>query len=133
MAEPALQPPRWCAAEEATAWVPGSKPIWFTEFGCAALDKATNQPNKFLDAMSSESMLPHFSDGTRNDAIQAAYVEATMAHWRDRPTTRSMPMACGCWTWTARMSGVGTRGPIRPFRGVVICGRTVLRGIADTG
>ena len=68
---------------EATAWVPGSKPIWFTEFGCAALDKATNQPNKFLDAMSSESMLPHFSNGTRNDAIQAAYVEATMAHWRD--------------------------------------------------
>lgn len=68
---------------EATAWVPGSKPVWFTEFGCAALDKATNQPNKFLDAMSSESMLPHYSNGTRNDAIQAAYVEATMAHWRD--------------------------------------------------
>ncbi|WP_411839311.1 glycoside hydrolase/phage tail family protein [Paracoccus sp. ME4] len=68
---------------EATSWVPGSKPIWFTEFGCAALDKATNQPNKFLDAMSSESMLPHYSNGTRDDAIQAAYVEATMAHWRD--------------------------------------------------
>ncbi|RJL05607.1 host specificity protein [Paracoccus aestuarii] len=68
---------------EATDWVPGSKPVWFTEFGCAALDKATNQPNKFLDAMSSESMLPHYSNGTRDDAIQAAYVEATMAHWRD--------------------------------------------------
>ena len=44
-----------------TAWIPQSKPIWFTEYGCAALDKATNQPNKFLDAMSSESMLPWFS------------------------------------------------------------------------
>lgn len=68
---------------EATAWVPGSKPIWFTEIGCAALDKATNQPNKFLDAMSSESMLPHYSNGTRNDAIQAAYIEASMDFWRD--------------------------------------------------
>ena len=56
--------------------MPESKPIWFTEYGCAALDKATNQPNKFLDAMSSESMLPFYSDGRRDDAIQAAYVEA---------------------------------------------------------
>ncbi|TGN62430.1 host specificity protein, partial [Paracoccus liaowanqingii] len=68
---------------QATAWVPGSKPIWFTEFGCAALDKATNQPNKFLDAMSSESMLPYYSNGTRNDGLQAAYVAAVTAHWRD--------------------------------------------------
>src|SRR5690606_5862867 len=52
-------------SRQATAWVPGSKPIWFTEYGCAALDKATNQPNKFLDAMSSESTLPHFSNGQR--------------------------------------------------------------------
>ena len=32
-----------------TSWVPRSKPIWFTEIGCAAIDKGTNQPNKFLD------------------------------------------------------------------------------------
>ncbi|WP_265500846.1 baseplate multidomain protein megatron [Paracoccus beibuensis] len=75
--------PEGVRQREATAWIPGMKPIWFTELGCAALDKATNQPNKFLDAMSSESMLPHYSNGTRNDAIQAAYVEASMAHWRD--------------------------------------------------
>ncbi|MDN5567517.1 MAG: glycoside hydrolase/phage tail family protein, partial [Paracoccus sp. (in: a-proteobacteria)] len=68
---------------QATAWVPGMKPIWFTELGCAALDKATNQPNKFLDAMSSESMLPHYSNGVRNDAIQAAYLEASMGFWND--------------------------------------------------
>ncbi|ARJ69776.1 baseplate multidomain protein megatron [Paracoccus contaminans] len=70
-------------AAEPTAWVPGSKPIWFTEYGCAALDKATNQPNKFLDALSSESMLPWYSDGRRDDAIQAAYVDAVTAYWRD--------------------------------------------------
>ncbi|MFO1139522.1 MAG: glycoside hydrolase/phage tail family protein [Paracoccus sp. (in: a-proteobacteria)] len=68
---------------QATAWVPGSKPVWFTEMGCAALDKGTNQPNKFLDAMSSESMLPHFSDGRRDDVIQAAYVRAMTGFWSD--------------------------------------------------
>ncbi|AXC50157.1 host specificity protein [Paracoccus suum] len=66
-----------------TAWVPRSKPVWFTELGCSALDKGTNQPNKFLDAMSSESMLPFYSDGSRNDAMQAAYVRAVTEHWSD--------------------------------------------------
>jgi hypothetical protein len=52
----------------ATAWVPGMKPIRFTEYGCAAIDKGTNEPNKFLDAKSSESGLPRASKvncGTR--------------------------------------------------------------------
>ena len=35
--------------EVPTPWVPMSKPIRFTEFGCAAVDMGTNQPNKFLD------------------------------------------------------------------------------------
>ncbi|MDO5642986.1 MAG: glycoside hydrolase TIM-barrel-like domain-containing protein, partial [Paracoccus sp. (in: a-proteobacteria)] len=68
---------------EPTAWVPRSKPIWFTEMGCAALDKATNQPNKFLDAFSSESALPHYSSGARDDAVQAAYVRAMTRYWSD--------------------------------------------------
>ncbi|MBO9455901.1 glycoside hydrolase/phage tail family protein [Paracoccus sp. R12_1] len=73
--------PEGVRSREATGWVPGSKPIWFTEYGCAALNKATNQPNKFLDAMSSESVLPYFSTGQRDDAIQAAYVHAVAAYW----------------------------------------------------
>ena len=74
-----------------TAWVPGKKPIWFTEMGCAALDKATNQPNKFLDAMSSESVLPHFSEGRRDDAIQAAYLRAMVEYWGDPAHNPSRP------------------------------------------
>ena len=70
-------------AANATGWEPGSKPIWFTEIGCAAIDKGTNQPNKFLDAMSSESSLPHYSNARRDDAVQAAYIAATMSFWRD--------------------------------------------------
>ena len=98
------------AAAKPTEWVPGSKPIWFTEYGCAALDKATNQPNKFLDAMSSESMLPFYSDGRRDDAIQAAYVEAVTSYWAD--PANNPPMDAGgrmvdlarahVWCWDAR-------------------------------
>ncbi len=62
-------------------WVPQSKPIWFTELGCAAVDKATNQPNVFLDPKSSESQLPHFSNGLRDDLIQQQYLRAQLLHW----------------------------------------------------
>ncbi len=68
---------------EATAWIPQSKPIWFTELGCAAIDKATNQPNKFLDPKSSESTLPKFSNGMRDEYIQLQYLKAMYAYWGD--------------------------------------------------
>jgi hypothetical protein len=41
-----------------TAWMPQSKPIWFTELGCPAVDKGANEPNVFVDAKSSESATP---------------------------------------------------------------------------
>jgi hypothetical protein len=41
-----------------TAWTPESKPIWFTELGCPAIDKGSNQPNVFYDPKSSESFFP---------------------------------------------------------------------------
>jgi hypothetical protein len=31
-----------------TAWVPQSKPVWFTELGCPAIDRGTNQPKESL-------------------------------------------------------------------------------------
>ncbi|MBY5932958.1 glycoside hydrolase TIM-barrel-like domain-containing protein [Tateyamaria omphalii] len=65
-----------------TDWVPQSKPIWFTELGCAAVDKGTNQPNKFLDRKSSESSLPRYSNGGRDDLIQKQYLRAMHSHWR---------------------------------------------------
>ena len=55
-----------------TVWVPQSKPIRFTEYGCAAVDKATNQPNVFLDPKSSESRLPRKSTGRRDEAAAAS-------------------------------------------------------------
>ena len=68
-------------AASPTSWVPQSKPIWFTELGCAALDKAANQPNAFVDAKSSENLLPYFSNGQRDDLIQNRHVIATGEYW----------------------------------------------------
>ncbi|MBI3437828.1 MAG: glycoside hydrolase/phage tail family protein [Proteobacteria bacterium] len=51
-----------------TAWAPQSKPIWFTEIGCPAVDKGANAPNRFIDDKSAESALPYFSSGARDDA-----------------------------------------------------------------
>ncbi|MCO6381890.1 glycoside hydrolase/phage tail family protein [Oceanicola sp. 502str15] len=94
-----------------TDWLPEAKPIWFTELGCAAIDKGTNQPNKFLDAKSSESGLPHFSDGTRDDLIQAQYLRAVAAHFDEvgnNPVSATYggPMVdmsrAHVWAWDAR-------------------------------
>ena len=95
----------------ATAWVPRSKPIWFTEMGCAAIDKGTNQPNKFLDPKSSESALPFFSNGRRDDLIQVQYVRAMHRHFADPVNNPHAPGYGGpmvdmsmahVWAWDAR-------------------------------
>ncbi len=66
-----------------TAWVPRSKPIVFTELGCAAVDKATNEPNKFLDPKSSESTLPKYSSALGDEYIQHQYLKAMYRYWGD--------------------------------------------------
>ena len=65
-----------------TSWTPESKPIIFTEYGCPALNKATNQPNVFYDPKSSESFVPYFSSGGRDDEIQRQYIRATVEYWQ---------------------------------------------------
>jgi hypothetical protein len=51
-------------------------PFWFTELGCPAVDKGANQPNVFIDPKSSESNLPYYSAGTRDDFMQRRYLQA---------------------------------------------------------
>lgn len=70
-------------ASSPTAWVPGSKPFVFTEFGCPAVDKGANQPNVFFDPKSAQSALPYFSSGSRDDLIQRRYLEAHYEYWSD--------------------------------------------------
>ncbi|MFV0298276.1 MAG: glycoside hydrolase TIM-barrel-like domain-containing protein, partial [Hyphomicrobiaceae bacterium] len=61
-----------------TAWLPGSKPVWFTEIGCPAIDKGANQPNAFVDPKSSETALPCYSSGDRDDLVQRRYLQAML-------------------------------------------------------
>ncbi len=94
-----------------TAWVPGSKPIRFTEYGCAAVDKGSNQPNRFIDVKSSESGLPAFSNGRRDDLIQMQYLRAQADYWADSTNNPVSSLYSGpmldmdhahVWTWDAR-------------------------------
>ncbi|GAB4269138.1 MAG: glycoside hydrolase TIM-barrel-like domain-containing protein [Pararhodobacter sp.] len=96
---------------EPTDWVPRSKPIWFTEYGCAAIDKGTNQPNVFLDTKSSESAVPHHSTGRRDDLMQMQYLLAMHGYWAD-PANNPVSEVYGgpmvdwsrshAWAWDAR-------------------------------
>ncbi len=97
-----------------TAWVPGSKPIWFTELGCPAVDLGANRPSAFPDPKSSEGGLPPFSSGARDDLVQRRFLETVLDHWNpDRhPAHNPLSPVTGrpmvdlahahLWTWDAR-------------------------------
>ncbi|XDA96549.1 glycoside hydrolase/phage tail family protein [Sulfitobacter sp. LCG007] len=129
-----------------TAWVPESKPIWFTELGCAAVDKGTNQPNKFLDPKSSESELPHYSNGLRDDFIQMQYLRAMYSHWTDgknNPVSsvygaRMLNMSRAfVWAWDARpypyfpVNGALWGDGENYYRGHWLNGRVTARSLAS--
>ena len=100
-----------------TGWQPGLKPIWFTEVGCPAIDRGSNQPNVFYDPKSAESALPYFSSGRRDDAIQRAFLQAMLDQFdpersSDVDTINPAssvyggrmidPATVHVWTWDAR-------------------------------
>jgi len=99
-------------AGQPTAWAPQSKPIWFTEIGCPAIDKGANQPNVFFDPKSSESHVPYYSTGVRDDLIQRRYVESFLSYWDEaaghNPVSHvyAGPMVdtsrAHIWCWDAR-------------------------------
>jgi GTA TIM-barrel-like domain/Putative phage tail protein len=93
-----------------TAWVPESKPIWFTEFGCPAIDKGPNAPNLFIDPKSAESQAPPFSNGARDDLIQRRTLEAYLDYWAVGGAANPVSIVNGkpmieemaLWCWDAR-------------------------------
>ncbi|MGP1358388.1 baseplate megatron protein TIM-barrel domain-containing protein, partial [Roseicyclus sp.] len=121
--------PRWVAGERLLIWPNGAEGrvfsahdaealrgpqfdlAWADEFGCAAIDRGTNQPNVFLDPKSDESALPHFSSGRRDDAIQAQYLRAVLDYWSDLERNPVSEVYGGpmldmdrahAWAWDAR-------------------------------
>jgi GTA TIM-barrel-like domain/Putative phage tail protein len=97
---------------DATDWIPESKPVWFTETGCPAIDKGANQPNVFVDPKSSESTFPYFSRGRRDDFIQRMYIDAITSYWTATNNKNPVSSVYGApmidedkiliWTWDAR-------------------------------
>ncbi len=94
-----------------TNWQPQSKPIFFTELGCPAIDHGANQPNVFYDPKSSQSFFPYFSAGARDDQIQRRFLEAHMAFWGNANTNPQSSVYSGRmvakdqitpWSWDAR-------------------------------
>ncbi len=84
---------------------------WADEIGCAAIDKGSNQPNKFLDAKSSESALPKYSTGARDDLIQMQYLRAMSEYWANPANNPEATHYSGrmvdtdrqyAWAWDAR-------------------------------
>lgn len=93
-----------------TAWTPESKPVWLIELGCPAVDKGANAPNLFVDAKSSESELPPFSSGARDDLIQRRTLEAYLRYWDVEGENNPVSALTGTpmieemmlWCWDAR-------------------------------
>ena len=93
-----------------TDWLPGSKPIVFTELGCPAIDKGSNQPNTFYDPKSSESAVPNYSNGMRDELIQKQFLRAQLAYWQGarnpvHPDTEIQMLDMSrahIWAWDAR-------------------------------
>ncbi len=93
--------PEWLATRRMLRWPNGAEAVacsahdpeslrgpqfdgaWVDEIGCAAVNKATNEPNKFLDPKSSESTLPDYSNGLRDELIQRQYLRAVLGYWND--------------------------------------------------
>lgn len=99
------------AGGSAATWSTGSKRIVFSEFGAPAVDKGTNQPNVFFDPKSSESFLPYFSNGNRDDVIIRFYYEAVMRYWRDNSPVGMIDISeMFAWTWDTRPF------PVFPYR-----------------
>ena len=102
-----------------TEWNPNAKSIIMLEYGFAACDKSTNQPNVFFDPKSTESFTAYWSiwdpanEGgylpRRDDTIQALALQAVYEYWNvdgNNESVGGVPMLnwtfCCVWNTDAR-------------------------------
>jgi hypothetical protein len=112
----------WVPSGLQTEWVANSKSILTLEYGFAACDKSTNQPNVFYDPKSTESDTAYWSiwdpgdEGgylpRRDDTVQTMALEAVYEYWNtdnggaNNPSVGGLPMLnwnfCCVWNTDAR-------------------------------
>lgn len=85
-------------ASVATAWTQGMKPVRLSEIGFPAVDKGTNSPNLFIDPKSSESFLPPYSNGARDDVLQRAALGVALQAYENSTAVESAYV----WAWDGR-------------------------------
>ena len=94
-----------------TQWIPQSKPVLFSEIGCAAITMGANQPNVFADPKSDDSGLPRFSTGARSDLVQYRFLSAQLDYWSQDGNNPDSAVYGGkmidtgylfLWAWDAR-------------------------------
>ena len=90
--------PSGARADTPSAWRAGLKPVRLIEIGIPAVDKGTNAPNVFVDPKSSESALPFYSNGTRDDLIQRRALAAALPYWQAQPFIEQVLV----WAWDGR-------------------------------
>ena len=99
------------ASEPETLRGPQFDAAWLDELGCPAVDKGSNAPNRFSDPKSSESALPPFSSGRRDDLIQMQFLIAQAGYWADPDRNPVSELydgrmvnsgRCFIWAWDAR-------------------------------
>ncbi|WP_300379344.1 glycoside hydrolase/phage tail family protein [Henriciella sp.] len=81
-----------------TGWASGMKPVRLMEIGFPALDKGGNAPNLFYDPKSSESALPPYSSGQRDDVYQRRALEVALSYWQGQPFIEQALI----WAWDGR-------------------------------
>src|SRR5579883_532950 len=110
----------WAPHGPQTEWRAQSKPLAFIEYGFPAADRATNQPNVFFDAGSSESATPYWSlwaeaeggayQPQRDDTLMMLALQAIYEYWNGDGHNETSPggaklieFALSCvWAWDAR-------------------------------
>ena len=110
-------------AETPTAWMPRSKPIWFTELGCPAVDKGPNQPNVFPRSEILGERRPAFLQqgalGPRAAAFHRSAPGALGPGPRgfcpERQSRSRRSMGTDGRSCPHHALGVGCTGPFRPF------------------
>ncbi len=81
-----------------TAFQPAQKPIRFCEIGFGAIDKGGNAPNLFVDPKSTESGMPPFSSGARDDLFQTRALSTVLP----LIAANALIASAHVWAWDAR-------------------------------